>query len=182
MGRLGTPVCTLALSKHHDSVGGLDMSTHTYVASLCCQVVAGAHDFTSLDHACFRCCRLPAHTPARSLYCHFLPGYTCLHICFISPSPHGGLGMTFHMLAVSQGLHLVFGAHQNLYTCTHACIVQSHHMAAQEHSFPCACHVPVSAYGIPVHMLGMSQCHHMVAYVCLFAHLQCPRATSWWCG
>lgn len=118
--------------------------------------------------------------PVGSLHCHFLPGYTCLHICFISPLPHRGLGMTFHKLSVSQGLHLVFGAH--LYTRTHACIVQNHHMTAQEHSFPCACHVPVSAYGIPVHMLGMSQCHHMVAYVCLFAYLQCPRATSWWCG
>lgn len=122
MGRLGTPVCTLALSKHHDSVGDLDMSTHTYVASLCCHVVAGAHDFTSLDHACFRWCGMPAHTPARSLYCHFLPGYTCLHICFISPLPHGGLGMTFHMLAVSQGLVFVTWFLGHTYTYLYPCL------------------------------------------------------------
>lgn len=100
--------------------------------------------------------------PAGSLCLHFLPGYACLHACFVSPLPCGGLGMPFHVLAMSQGLHLGLGTHVHPYTCLN-------------------CPRPTMwlSMNIPAHVLAMSRFWHMVALVFLFTGLACHSTTTW---
>lgn len=89
-----------------------------------------------------------------------------IYVCIVSVLPRGGTGS--HTCQV-------VGAH--LSTHTHTCIAPEPPCGCAGHPCSCACHVQVLAYGsisMSVHMLGTPQRHHMAAWVCLFAYLQCP--------